>query len=255
MAWLSWMAKKFTRGMTYQWKAKDLANAREYLYGVANIVIQRYNERLLKCRGSCGIGVPEQKIDIVKTRKMLCFEFFGHPGLHHTALCSLPLCNILSAGRQLLRSLHRVFPLFCVHIPFTCSSRRFFFLSCANWIHPGWFFPALILQARMRGVTSVLSPLVLMSFFWGRENVYRYAHFFFFWLTSSYIEDSNKMTVMHVLCASTWLLGSHGGSGSEARLSHHPHIAAHLLHEYQVDIRWISVPSRRFCGAKWVAKK
>ena len=39
MARLSWMAKKFTRGMTYQWKAKDLANAREYLYGVANVVI------------------------------------------------------------------------------------------------------------------------------------------------------------------------------------------------------------------------
>jgi hypothetical protein len=36
---LSWMAKKFTRGMTYQWKAKDLANAQEYLYGMANIVI------------------------------------------------------------------------------------------------------------------------------------------------------------------------------------------------------------------------
>jgi len=40
MARLSWMAKKFTRGMTYQrWKAKDLVNAWEYLYGVANIVI------------------------------------------------------------------------------------------------------------------------------------------------------------------------------------------------------------------------
>jgi len=34
----SWMAKKFTWGMTYQWKAKDLANAQEYLYGVAHIV-------------------------------------------------------------------------------------------------------------------------------------------------------------------------------------------------------------------------
>ena len=44
MARLSWMTTKFTRGMTYQWKAKDLANAWEYLYGVANIVIQRYNE-------------------------------------------------------------------------------------------------------------------------------------------------------------------------------------------------------------------
>jgi hypothetical protein len=39
MARSSWMANKFTRGMTYQWKAKDLANAQEYLYGVANIVI------------------------------------------------------------------------------------------------------------------------------------------------------------------------------------------------------------------------
>ena len=39
MARSSWMAKKFTRGMTYQWKAKDLANAREYIYGLANIVI------------------------------------------------------------------------------------------------------------------------------------------------------------------------------------------------------------------------
>jgi hypothetical protein len=33
------MAKEFTRGMPYYWKAKDLANAREDLYGVANIVI------------------------------------------------------------------------------------------------------------------------------------------------------------------------------------------------------------------------
>ena len=35
----SWMAKKFTRGTTNQWKAKDLTNAREYLYEVANIVV------------------------------------------------------------------------------------------------------------------------------------------------------------------------------------------------------------------------
>ena len=64
------MAKKFTRGMTYQWKAKDMVNAQKDLYGVANIVIYHYNERLLKCCGSRGIGVPEQKSDIVKTRKM-----------------------------------------------------------------------------------------------------------------------------------------------------------------------------------------
>jgi hypothetical protein len=78
MARSSWMAKKFTSGMTYQWKAKDLANTREYLYGVANIVIQRYNEQLLKCRGSRGIRVPEQERDIEKLVKCHVYEFFDH---------------------------------------------------------------------------------------------------------------------------------------------------------------------------------
>ena len=46
--------------------------------------MNRYNERLLKCRGSHGIGVPEQKKAIVKTSIVKCYvyEFFGHPGLH-----------------------------------------------------------------------------------------------------------------------------------------------------------------------------
>ncbi len=70
------MAREFNRGVTYQTKAKDLANAREYLYGVANIVIQRYNARLLKCLGSRGIGIPDQKSDIVKTRKMSRLRVF-----------------------------------------------------------------------------------------------------------------------------------------------------------------------------------
>jgi hypothetical protein len=39
MAGSSWMAKKYSRVMAYQWKAKDLVNTQEYLYGVANIVI------------------------------------------------------------------------------------------------------------------------------------------------------------------------------------------------------------------------
>jgi hypothetical protein len=65
-----WMARKFNRGITYQWKAKNMANALEYLYGVANIVIQHYNELLPKCCGSRGIGVTEQKRDIVKTLKI-----------------------------------------------------------------------------------------------------------------------------------------------------------------------------------------
>jgi len=39
MVRLSWMAKKFTRGMTYQSKAKDMVNTLECLYGVADIVI------------------------------------------------------------------------------------------------------------------------------------------------------------------------------------------------------------------------
>jgi hypothetical protein len=33
MARSIWMAKKLTRGMTYQWKAKDLVNAREDIWG------------------------------------------------------------------------------------------------------------------------------------------------------------------------------------------------------------------------------
>jgi hypothetical protein len=73
----SWMAKKFTRGMTHHWKAKDMVNVREVLYGVANIVLYHYNERVLNCRGSRGIGVPEQKSCYV-------YKFFGHPGVHHT---------------------------------------------------------------------------------------------------------------------------------------------------------------------------
>ena len=39
-----WMVRKFTRGVTYQCKAKDMANVQEYLYGVANVVIYCYNE-------------------------------------------------------------------------------------------------------------------------------------------------------------------------------------------------------------------
>ena len=101
MARLSWMAKKFTRGVTYQWKAKDLANAREYLYEVANIVIQRCNERLLKCLGTRGIGVPEQKRDIVKTRKITRLRvFFGQSRLapYHTGITEIPVCTRGSHG-------------------------------------------------------------------------------------------------------------------------------------------------------------
>ena len=39
MALSSWIAKKFIKGMTYQWKAKDMVNAWEDLYGAADIVI------------------------------------------------------------------------------------------------------------------------------------------------------------------------------------------------------------------------
>jgi hypothetical protein len=31
---------------------------------------------------------------------------------------------------------------------------------------------------------------------------------------------------------------------------HPPHNIIHLLHEYHVDIPWISVPLRRFCGTR-----
>ena len=51
-------------------ESQGLGKCMGMLYGVANIVIKRYNGRLLKCRGSLGIRVPEQKKghpDILKT--------------------------------------------------------------------------------------------------------------------------------------------------------------------------------------------
>jgi hypothetical protein len=66
-----------------------------------------------------------------------------------------------------------------------------------------------------------------------RKNVYRYAHFFFFWLTSSYVEDSNKMTASCMFCVlqcGSWV--RMGCSGSDVQLSHPPHIATHHIHEY-----------------------
>ena len=31
---------------------------------------------------------------------------------------------------------------------------------------------------------------------------------------------------------------------------HPPHSVTHLIHEYHVDIPWISVPLHRFCGTR-----
>jgi len=61
---------------------------------------------------------------------------------------------------------------------------------------------------------------------------------------------------MHVLCASTWLLGLHGGSGLVVHSSHPPDIVSHHIHEYQVDIGLISLPShplvaRASCKKNW----
>jgi hypothetical protein len=75
--------------------------------------------------------------------------------------------------------------------------------------------------------------LVSTSFLSGRENVYRYAHFFFFWLTSSYVEDSNKMTASCMFCVlqrGSWV--RMGCSGSDVQSSHPPHITTHHIHEY-----------------------
>jgi len=82
---------------------------------------------------------------------------------------------------------------------------------------------------------------VSLSFFLGRKNVYRYAHFFFFWLTSSYVEDSNKMTVSCMFCA---LMASYGVRMVVQALTCSRAIlptSQHILDEYQVDIRWISI--------------
>ncbi len=47
----------------------------------------------------------------------------------------------------------------------------------------------------------------------------------------------------------------HGGSCSFVHLVHPPHILTQHIHEYHVDILWVSVPLLGFCHDSTIAKK
>jgi hypothetical protein len=76
-----------------------------------------------------------------------------------------------------------------------------------------------------------------------------------FWSTDSYVDHGMRMTVssmLFVLIATP--LGWHGGSGLVIHSGHPPLIVTHLIHEYHVNIRWISVPSCGFHDRRWVGE-
>jgi hypothetical protein len=56
--------------------------------------------------------------------------------------------------------------------------------------------------------------------------------------------------LMYISCASRTVLASHGGAGLVVHSSHSPHLLTHHIHEYQVDILWISMLPCSFHGAK-----
>jgi hypothetical protein len=60
-------------------------------------------------------------------------------------------------------------------------------------------------------------------------------------------------SLIHVLCASSQLWGSHGGAVLLDHSGHSSLTLTHLIHEYHVDFPWNSVLSRGFHGATLVA--
>jgi hypothetical protein len=90
--------------------------------------------------------------------------------------------------------------------------------------------------------------LVLYSFF-GTHKCVPNTFLGLFWPTGSYVAHGMRMTVssmISVLIATP--LGLHGGSCLFAHTGHFPHIVTHLIHEYHVNIPWISMPSHGFHG-------
>ena len=77
-----------------------------------------------------------------------------------------------------------------------------------------------------------------------------------FWRTQTHVflrrPPYKNECLMHVLCTLTLLQGSPGGSGSDAHLSHHPHIVTHLFHEYHVAIPWFSMLLGGFCKTRQI---
>jgi hypothetical protein len=86
----------------------------------------------------------------------------------------------------------------------------------------------------------VLFSLVLYSFFVDHTNVSQNTFLGLFWPMCSYVAHGMGMSVFSrffVLIATP--LGSHGGS-CLGHLGHPPNIVTHLIHEYHVDIPWIT---------------
>ena len=69
--------------------------------------------------------------------------------------------------------------------------------------------------------------------------------------TYSYVDLHIKMSAS---CTFFVLLASYGRQmvvqTFVVHTGHPPHNIIHLLHVYHVNIPWISVPSRRFCGTR-----
>jgi hypothetical protein len=89
----------------------------------------------------------------------------------------------------------------------------------------------------------------IVHLFGGHTNVSQTTFLNIFWPTGSYVANGVRMTVLsmfYVLIATP--LASHGGSCLVAHSGHPPHIVAHLIHEYHVDIPRIWVPSRGVHG-------
>ncbi len=97
-------------------------------------------------------------------------------------------------------------------------------------------------------VVPWLCQLVLYSFLGGHTNVSQNTYLGLFWPMNSYIGHGMRTTVssmFFVLIATPLCL--HGGSCLIVLSGHPPHIVTHLIHEYHVNIPWISMP---LCGLR-----
>jgi hypothetical protein len=97
--------------------------------------------------------------------------------------------------------------------------------------------------------TSVIFPCLpgVVLLFGGTHKCVPKHISWFFWPTGSCVAHGMRMTVssmFFVLIATP--LGLHGGSCLGIHSGQHPHLVTYLIHEYHVDIPWISMPLRGF---------
>ncbi len=90
----------------------------------------------------------------------------------------------------------------------------------------------------------------------GHTNVSQNTSLGLFWPTGFNVAHGMKMFVssmFFVLIATP--LDLHGGSGLVVHSGHPPHTVTHVIHEYHVDIPWISMPLCGFRSTARVANK